>query len=248
MQKKYKNPPLVELICEFRLPPECAWDLTMPGLIYERVKAEFPDKKSRLIQHLEIMSGREGTGQKLRAEERILFQAREGKIFLEIGSRLLGVHSQVTPYPGWQHFKPKIEVGFKALIAVSNTDKLRRISLRYVNRIEVPDESGALGEYFNFRPLLADNEGMAITSFIGGTRFSTGDDSCKVELQSAGSDNPDNRAFMLEIDYSLAPDKAIEQQKALQWVESAHEKVDELFFERCVMDPLRRLFQEVKSK
>jgi len=246
MQRKYKNPPLVELVCEFQVAPDCAWDLTMPGLIYEKVKEDFPERAPLLVQHFEVGPDQEGIGQKFRTEQRVLFRAGKEKVFIEVGSRLLGVHSQVTPYPGWEHFRPKIDVGFRALMDVSKVETLRGISLRYINRIEVPDEAGALEKYLSFRPLLADSEGMEITSFIGGTQFSIADDSCRVELQSVVPDNPDNRAFLLDIGYSRAPNRTIEQQKALQWVESAHEKVDKLFFERCIKPPLRELFQEIK--
>jgi len=246
MQRKYKNPPLVELVCEFRLPPDCDWDLAMPGLIYENVKGEFPNRKPHLLQHFEVTSGREGIGQKFRTEQRVLFGANEEKVFIEVGTRLLGVHSQVTPYPGWDHLKPKIDVGFDALMAVSSTEKLRGISLRYINHIEVPDEPESLGKYLNFQPLLADDGDMAYTSFIGGTRFRIGDDSCRVELQSAVPDTPENRAFLLVIDYSLAPDMTIAAGDVLAWVERAHEKVDEVFFENCIKGPLRDIFQEIK--
>jgi len=87
---------------------------------------------------------------------------------------------------------------------------------------------------------------MAYTSFIGGTRFRIGDDSCKVELQSAVPDTPENRAFLLVIDYSLAPDRTIVAADALEWIERAHEKVDESFFEKCIKDPLRDIFQEIE--
>lgn len=247
MQRKYKNPPLVELVCEFQVAPDCAWDLTMPGLIYEKVRGEFPDRKPHLLHHFEVASGRESIGQKFRTEQRVLFHAREDRrVFLEVGPRLLGVHSQMTPYPGWGHFRPRIDVGFDALMAVSSAEKLRGISLCYSNHIEVPDEPEAWGKYLNFRPLLVDNGDMIYTSFIGGTKFRVGDDSCKVELQSTVPDSPENRAFLLMIDYSLAPDRTIAKEDSLAWVERAHEKVDEDFFEKCIKDPLRDVFQEVK--
>ena len=247
VQRKYKNPPLVELVCEFRLPPECQWDLTIPGLIYENVKGEFPDRKPHLLQHFEVTPGREGIGQKFRTEQRVLFHANEDKrVFLEVGPRLLGVHSQVTPYPGWKHFRPKVEVGFKALMDVSNAERLRGINLCYINRLEVPAESGVMGKYFNFQPLLHDNKGMSITSFIGGTRFADGDNRAKVELQSAVPDHSGNHAFLLVIDYSLAEDRDISRDIALGWIENAHEKVDEAFFERCIKGPLRVLLGETK--
>jgi len=247
VQRKYKNPPLVELVCEFRLPPDCAWDLTMPGLIYEKVKGEFPDREPHLLHQFELAAGQEGIGQKFRSEQRVLFHANEDRrVFLEVGPRLLGVHSQVTPYPGWDHFRPRVEAGFKALMEVSNAERLRGINLRYINRIEVPAESGVMRKYFNFQPLLHDNEGMSITSFIGGTKFADGDNRAKVELQSAVPDHNGNHAFLLVIDYSLAEDRDISRDRALGWIENAHEKVDEAFFERCIKGPLRVLFEEIE--
>ncbi|MGQ0654564.1 MAG: TIGR04255 family protein [Betaproteobacteria bacterium] len=44
MPKKYKNPPIIEAICEFRFSETSPWDLTIPGLIYELVKDKFPKR------------------------------------------------------------------------------------------------------------------------------------------------------------------------------------------------------------
>ncbi len=49
MSRKYKNPPVVEALCEFQFISDKSWDLTLPGLIYERVKSEFPVKQQTEI-------------------------------------------------------------------------------------------------------------------------------------------------------------------------------------------------------
>jgi uncharacterized protein (TIGR04255 family) len=41
MGRKYRSPPLVEALCEFRLTPDTPWDMTIPGLFYETVKHAF---------------------------------------------------------------------------------------------------------------------------------------------------------------------------------------------------------------
>jgi uncharacterized protein (TIGR04255 family) len=56
MSNEYKNPPAIEAVCEFRLSPETEWDITIPGLIYERVKEKFPIKEQRTFQNVEISS------------------------------------------------------------------------------------------------------------------------------------------------------------------------------------------------
>jgi len=50
MGKKYKNPPIVEALCEFQFVPGQPWDITIAGMLYERIKDEFPIKQ----QHAEV--------------------------------------------------------------------------------------------------------------------------------------------------------------------------------------------------
>ena len=73
MRRKYRNPPIIEAVCEFRLAPDSKWDLTIPGLVYEKVSKEFPNKEQRLIQEVEITKGSQGIQQQIRTSERILF-------------------------------------------------------------------------------------------------------------------------------------------------------------------------------
>jgi uncharacterized protein (TIGR04255 family) len=44
MPKKYEKPPIIEAVCEFRFSGKSKWDLTIPGLIYDSVKDEYPQK------------------------------------------------------------------------------------------------------------------------------------------------------------------------------------------------------------
>ena len=247
MRRKYKNPPLVELVCEFRVPPECDWDLATPGLIYEKVRREFPVRKRYSLRHIELADAQDALKHRLRIEEHITFGKEDEDLFIDLGSRSLAVVSRVRPYPGWAHFRPNLELAFASLVEVSGLQKLRGLSLRYTNRIEVPDKPEALEKYFNFRPLLSGNEGMAIASFIGGTKFRDGTDVATVVLRDAAPDNPGNRAFLLLIDYSLAQDRTLGKDDALRWVEDAHLKVDERYFEKCIKPVLRReIFEEIR--
>lgn len=36
---KYGNPPIVEVVAEFRFIPSEPWDLTVPGLVYDHLRA-----------------------------------------------------------------------------------------------------------------------------------------------------------------------------------------------------------------
>ncbi len=45
MRKKYKNPPLIEALCEFYFVPETFQDFdSLINLYYEKVQSTFPNK------------------------------------------------------------------------------------------------------------------------------------------------------------------------------------------------------------
>ncbi|MGH7598840.1 MAG: TIGR04255 family protein, partial [bacterium] len=46
MGKHYKNPPLLEAVCEFKFQPHSSWNPAVPDLIYEKVKTQFPQREA----------------------------------------------------------------------------------------------------------------------------------------------------------------------------------------------------------
>lgn len=57
---KYGNPPIVEVVAEFRFVPTGPWALTVPGLVSDRLRGQFPRK--RLLKVLEGEAAAEATG------------------------------------------------------------------------------------------------------------------------------------------------------------------------------------------
>ena len=206
MSKKYANSPIVEAICEFRVTSQSKWDITIPGLVYEKVRKEFPNKEQRFIQRIEASEqSPDGKKHRVSTEERILFLANDRKMFIQLGSRLLAVNC-LKPYPMWNGFKPEIENAFDALCNVVDIEGLQRIGLRYINRIEIPSISVNLDHYFAFRPFVGQNLPQVLGNFIVGSTFPSSDekDVCKVQLTNAICEKPGHSAFLLDLDYFLS--------------------------------------------
>jgi len=246
MSKKYGNDPIVEAVCEFRLTPDSKWDLTIPGLVYEKVSNDFPNKEQRLIQEVELTQSPQGMQQQIRTSERVLFLTDNRKMFIQVGPHFLAINC-LKPYPAWEGFKPWIEKAFSALTEVVEVERLQRIGLRYINRIEIPGQSVNLDNYFEFRPFLGQNLPQNMVNFIIQCLlpFFGQRDSCKVQLTNAVPDRPDNVSFLLDLDYFLAQPLVVLSNQALEWVENAHKKVEEIF-EGSINESLREIFQEVK--
>ncbi|MGB9720335.1 MAG: TIGR04255 family protein [bacterium] len=248
MNRKYNNPPIIEAVCEFRLPPETKWDLTIPGLLYEKLRNTFPCKEQRLFQEVELKKNSQGVEQLVHTRERAIFLTEDRRSFIQVGLRLLAVNC-LKSYPRWNIFKRHIERAFKALLETVEIRRIYRIGLRYINRIEItnPGPSFELADYFDFRPFLGeklpkDISGFAIRCVLPFPKIEA---ECNLQLTTAVQEKPGNRAFILDLDYYPSQLQTIASNDALAWIEEAHEKIVEIF-EGCITDKLRQQFGEVK--
>jgi len=245
MAKKYAKPPIVEAVCEFRLTPETRWDLTVPGLLYEKLKESFPQKEQRMIQHkMELTRGPEALYQKIYMSEVIIFFTEDKKMLVQVGPRLLAINV-LKPYAHWDGFKPRIEMAWESLQAAIEVQGLEHIGLRYINHIELPAQGGKLAEYFEFYPSIGQRLLQQMVAFLTVAEFSYADDRdhCRVQFSPIPASGG-RSLFMLDIDYFLARPGAVKPAEALAWVEEAHSRVEEVF-EGCITDKLREMFEEV---
>lgn len=245
MGRKYAHPPVVEAVCEFRLSPDSPWDMTVPGLVYEKLKDAFPIKEQRWIQEIQLAQSPEGLQQEIRTSERVLFFAENKKTFVQVGPRLLAVNS-LRPYPSWKTFKALIAKAFESLTEVTEVTALERLGLRYINQVEIPASVRELNKYFRFYLSLGEGFPGDVERFVAGCEFPSANlrDSCRVQLTPAVSSSPQNLRLMLDIDYFMAKPKGVGPQHAMEWVENAHSKVVDVF-EACITDRSRELWAEV---
>jgi uncharacterized protein (TIGR04255 family) len=158
---------------------------------------------------------------------------------------LLAVNA-FKPYPLWRRFKYYIEVAWEGLKKVIEIKGLERIGLRYINQIALSTPRVHPEEFLRFYLFVSQQLPQQIVSFLAGAEFSFVDDRdrCRVQLASPFSSG-DKTTFMLDIDYFLERPCAVAVADALEWVEEAHSRVEEIF-EGCITDRLREIFQEVR--
>ncbi|MFQ6609152.1 MAG: TIGR04255 family protein [Fidelibacterota bacterium] len=245
MSKKYENAPIIEAVCEFRLTPETQWDLTIPGLFYEKVREEFAKKEDHPIREVTFAGTSQGLQQKVQAIERVRFLTDDKKTFVQLGPRVLSIN-KLKPYASWEEFKPKIEKAFTALTSVVEINSIQRIGLRYINRIDISGQKVDMDEYFDFNPHLGKNLPQDMLNFIVGCTFPfhEGQDSCKIQLTDAIPNDSESVSFILDLDYFLAKAETVAKDTALEWVESAHDNLENVF-EGCITGSLRKVFKEV---
>lgn len=100
MAKRYKNPPIIEALCEFQFETDAPWDLTSIGLIYDKLKELFP-KKQQLQLNFAIAATSETSGQtgNLPMIPLVRFLDNEEKKLVQLGQNLLTVNHLKRCHP-----------------------------------------------------------------------------------------------------------------------------------------------------
>jgi len=137
MGEQLKNPPLIEAVCEFTF-SEIEWDWAIPGMLYDRVKVEFPNRKEVRGVGLEILSGTPECAKPVftSAPERIQFLSEKGETLVQIGQNKLSVNKK-APYQTWAEYTKSILSVYNVFSDIIGGFKLDRIGLRYINMMEI---------------------------------------------------------------------------------------------------------------
>jgi len=248
MSRKYRNPPIVEALCEFRFEPGGTWDMAIPGLVYGKVRDRFPKRRQARAVEVGVAEGRGGVEHQVVTTDRMQFLREDEKALIQVGPNLLAVN-HLKPYPTWQEFLPLIRQGLDAYLEIANPKSIQRVELRYINRIEIPGQRIQLEDYFEFRPFIGPNLPQNFGPFIVGVQFPYEDsrDMLRLQAANAAAETPDIVAIMLDLDYFLAQPGGVSKEQVFEWMEVAHGRVEEAF-EACITDRLRQMFEEVIEK
>lgn len=241
-RRKYLHPPLLEAVCEFRFEPESPWDLTIPGLVYDRLKDQFPIKRSAPAIALGLLIGDSNVERRIEHGTRMQFVASDDSLLVQVDENLISIN-HLRPYPGWDAFRPTIARAYQVYSEVAHPRSISRMGVRYINRIELQGPRVELEDYLNFYPHLGPKLPQDYGSFIAGisSSFSEGRDGMRMQINNVPSEAADGQWFLLDVDYFLAAPASISFDAALDWIDDAHTQVEELF-EGCITDELRSQF------
>lgn len=240
MSARYSRSPIVEAVCEFRLPAQCKWDLTVYGSIYEKLRQQFPIKQDVPVRSIEFSEGPGEFQQTVGISTQMQISTEDKRQIIRIGSRTFSL-SQKSPYLGWKKMKSQLKEVFGVVSDFVEFNTLSRIGLRYINLVEIQTPHVKIEEYFNYRPIwpwgeLVTNEVMTRCLFV----YREGRDACRAIFSDKKINKENSSSFVLDFDYFLQKPDSVNSGEALHWVDEAHEAVESLF-ERSITDKTRSL-------
>ena len=152
MRRRYKNPPIQEAVCEVHFDLLAPFSLEQIQAVAEGWKQGYPnqqrieEKNMQFRFELGTVSARES-----RTGDRLVARSMDGTRLVQLSSQFIAVN-QLKPYPGWiEAFRADILARVEETIGILKADKLRSITLRYIDRLDFPQRPLAWEEWLTIR-------------------------------------------------------------------------------------------------
>lgn len=243
--RKYTKPPIIEAACEFSFDRNQVWDWTIPGLMYQEIKNEFPKKRQQNLFQMEVLTQPVNVEQNLTGGiARMQFLREDEKIMIQVAPYTLAIN-HLKPYTEWETYQPLIKKALKAYRQIGTPKALSRIGLRYINRIDIPETIVKIQDYLTAVPVVPKNIPQHFEAWVQSVELPFPAANGKLVLQSGTARAEDHQgiSFMLDLDFRCPKPNEIALDNAIEWIELAHQEIENVF-EACITDKSRELFQE----
>ena len=145
MTEKLKTPPLVTAFCRFDYKPTDELDWTIPGSLFEVIKAQYPKKQQLFSYEVELEEEQPAEPSSIAKNPiGMEFSNPDRTRFVRVGPTFLEVRQSET-YSGWDRFEIDILDIYDTHRDIAENPRLMGISLRYINRVTLKKITGFIG-------------------------------------------------------------------------------------------------------
>jgi len=148
---------------------------------------------------------------------------------------------KLAPYTGWEDWAPRVRTAWQSFIAVSKPQTIRRVSVRYVNRLELPPQ-GELKDYLLTAPDIAPGLPQLLSGYAMQVSLPWTDGATEVVVRQAmiSPPRPNIAAILLDIEAGQTANRAYDEESLFRTIEDLHAIENEVF-ERCITNRTREL-------
>jgi len=150
--KNYRNPPIQEAICEVHFELSEPLSLQKIELLKPVWSESYPDQKVVQERSVNFHLSPEGLQTKEgNLGHRLICKSADGKRLVQLSGLFIAIN-QLSPYAGWEElFRDTILERCDNLQKVIGPLRFKRVGLRYINRIDVPQVPLNWGEWFKLK-------------------------------------------------------------------------------------------------
>lgn len=249
-RRRYRNPPIEEALCELYFDPREDWNLTIPGRLHTELGAEYSGKpQHQNVVHvgLTVHDGQPAALQHGEGLRRVLLITNDRTRMVGIGPDVVSVH-MLRPYQGtgdpekggWEEFRGRIQRTLDAYWSVAEPIGVKRIGIRYVNRIGIPQASANVGDYLKCALPVIQELPEQVHQYVSRTEFSY-DKEVRIILSQAKLPSSDVTHVLLDLDIIWQAEQTIGRERTMEMVQDLRDR-ERSAFEALITDKARDLF------
>lgn len=245
-RRRYRNPPIIEAVCEFFFAPGLDWDPTLPGKLHSRLSNDYPGTP-RHQKSVELgVQFREGSPHNFQVGEgprKVQLVTEDEKRIVGVGPNTLSVH-MLRPYQdphdsdnvGWDEFRPRISRALDAYWEVIQPQGVTRIGIKYINKLAVSGEVATAKEYL--RCALPEVDGLPthLLNLMSQVEYAY-QDGVRLILSQGRVEN----GFILDIDVIWESQDALARKDTDSRIDDLRTRERQVF-EAVITDKARKLF------
>ncbi|HLQ27784.1 MAG TPA: TIGR04255 family protein [Ktedonobacteraceae bacterium] len=228
MARIYNKPPLIEAVCDFRFSSSQLWDWTIPGLFYEQIRDNFPNKNQ--ISTIETTVNASEGKVVQQSQPKLQFINQDGTAVIHVGPDNLTIH-QLRPYDSWEHFKARILKYLSVYRETAHPENLANVVLRYVNRIDLSKPDFELDDYFRILPQIPNPIPQIFQGFLFNVDvpYHSLRTSLRLVFGTVIPEGEVKNSFLLDLSMFSLNVAIPSMDEVSDWLEAAHKHLEDAF-------------------
>jgi uncharacterized protein (TIGR04255 family) len=163
----FPKAPIVEAILDIQVEPAEGMNLERIGKFFDQVKKDYPHKEMRAKGSAVIRISPQGSSMDEQSMQPIGYLYRTPEKKKAVQARIDGyTFNKFNPYDNWSAFNAEARELWQRYVETAKPNKLKRLALRYINRIEIPLPIRDFKDYLLTIPEIAPNLPQALAHFI----------------------------------------------------------------------------------
>lgn len=241
-QTKYPNPPILEALCEIHFDRSLG-DESVRSKLQEKWSKDYPDQRLIDEQNVEFQLGPDGVNVAQQPlGKRLIARSADGLNLAQLTANFLVVN-RLRPYPGWNEFflRNILERAADVSATVSGVH-IRRLGLRYINRIVIPQHPFVWEDWFQTSLPIPDKIPSESMQFqLEFHRRIGGEERMVTKLVTADPSAPGTTSIILDLDVIWEGKAVVSMDHLAEMLERVH-RPHRLAFESYLTDKVRSLF------
>lgn len=240
----FSKAPITEAILDIQVELPTEINLDKLSSFHGFVKSRFPEKQERriLIANLQISSDKSTEIQTPKIDGYLFRSSNDNKI---VQCRFDGFSfNKLKPYENWELFQSEAIEHWELYCKIVNPIKVKRLALRYINKIEIPLPFSDFKEYVLTIPEIAPHIPQALLNFF--MRLVIPNPVIEsIAIITETMEKPINNVLPLIFDIDVSKNVNYEFQETKKWwsdFEKLRNFKNEIFF-RSLTDKARELFK-----